>query len=183
MSSESSATNLAADQPESAELAAARSIHRRLMASGHERPEGERCPICFLLIEFAVNEHSKINVCCMKRVCNGCDMEATERGIYDSCPFCRTNVPTDDASMLAMIQKRADKKDAEAIYQLGNAYRQGVVGMVKDVPWAIELWTEAAELGSVDAHNQLGQTYYFGNGVEEVKSKGVHHWQQAAMRG
>ncbi|EJK58481.1 hypothetical protein THAOC_21387 [Thalassiosira oceanica] len=153
---------------ESADLAAAQSLHQRLMASGHERPERERCPICFLLIEFAVNEHSKINVCCMKRVCNGC----AQRGIYDSCPFCRTNVPANDAPMLAMIRKRVDKGDADAIHHLGDKYHHGGLGLAKDVPRAIGLWTEAAELGSVEAHYQLGCVYYNGIGVDEDQPRG-----------
>ncbi|EJK61458.1 hypothetical protein THAOC_18053, partial [Thalassiosira oceanica] len=45
------------------------------------------------------------------------------------------------------------------------------------------LWTEAAELGSLDAHFQLGQVYYTGDGVKEDKPRGVHHWQQAAVQG
>jgi len=185
MSSESSATNLAADRPESANLslAAARSLHQRYMASGHERPEGDRCPICFLLIELTVNGHSKIYACCMKRLCNGCILAARQRGILGSCPFCRTKVPADDASELEMIQKRVHKKDAEAMKVLGDKYFSGDLGLAKDVSRAIELWTEAAELGSVEAHNELGIVYYNGNGVEENKSSSIHHWQQAAMKG
>jgi len=153
------------------------------MASGHERPEEDRCTICFDLIEFPVPEHSATNVCCMKKVCNGCILEARWRGMLDSCPFCRTKVPDNDESSLAMMQKRADKKDAEAIYQLGNAYRQGHFGMVKDVPRAIEMWTEAAELGSIYAHHQLGLAYCNGDGTKEDKPRGIRQWQQAAMRG
>ena len=55
--------------------------------------------------------------------------------------------------------------------------------MAKDVPRAIELWTEAAELGSIDAHNNLGHVYYFGDGIKQDKPRGIHHWQQAAMKG
>ena len=55
--------------------------------------------------------------------------------------------------------------------------------MTKDVPRAIELWTDAVELGSLDAHYQLGDTYYRGDGVEEDKPRGIHHWQQAAIKG
>ncbi|EJK74271.1 hypothetical protein THAOC_04062, partial [Thalassiosira oceanica] len=160
----SNSTHMAAtDHPSSVESGAestdlaAGNLQERLMASGHERPEEDRCPICLDLIEFPVPEHSATNVCCMKKVCNGCILEARWRGMLDSCPFCRTKVPDNDASSLAMMQKRADKKDAEAIYQLGNAYRQGHFGMVKDVPRAIEMWTEAAELGSLDAHYMLGR--------------------------
>ncbi|EJK70901.1 hypothetical protein THAOC_07702 [Thalassiosira oceanica] len=167
---------------EAADLAA-RSLHQRLMASGHERPEGDRCPICFDLIELPVAANSMNNVCCMKRVCDGCVLAAHQRGIYDSCPFCRTPLAADDASELAMVQKRVDKGDADAIYMLGNKYYHGELGLAKNVPRAIELWTEAAELGSLDAHYQLGDSYYYGDGIEKDKSRGIQHWQEAAMNG
>ena len=153
------------------------------MASGHERPEGDRCPICFDLIEFPMEDHSKINACCMKRVCNGCRLAARQRGMHNSCPFCRTTLPADDASKLAMVQKRVDKGDAEAIKLLGNKYYFGELGLQKDVPRAIELWTQAAELGSIDAHYQLGAVYYHGERIEEDEPRAIHHWQQAAMKG
>ncbi|EJK67642.1 hypothetical protein THAOC_11299 [Thalassiosira oceanica] len=82
-----------------------------------------------------------------------------------------------------MIRKRADKGDAGAISFLGSLYEKEKLGLVKDVPRAIELWTAAVELGSIDAHCQLGLAYYYGRGVEEDKPKGIHHWQQATMDG
>ena len=45
------------------------------------------------------------------------------------------------------------------------------------------MWTEAAELGSLDAHYALGDRYYHGDDVVEDKPRGLHHWQQAAMKG
>ncbi|EJK48736.1 hypothetical protein THAOC_32442 [Thalassiosira oceanica] len=138
---------------------AARSPHQRLMASGHERPEGDRCPICFDLIELPVGPHSKFNVCCMKRVCDGCILAAYRRGMNGLCEFCRTPFTNDNASKLAMIQKRVSKGDAEAISHLGDKNYNGELGLTKDVSRAIELWTEAAELGSLDAHYQLGLMY------------------------
>ncbi|EJK55799.1 hypothetical protein THAOC_24426, partial [Thalassiosira oceanica] len=140
----------------------------RLLNEGHERWEGDRCPICFLFIGLPMDEHSKTNACCMKRVCNGCILAAQQRGIYDRCPFCRTPHPSDEESQLAMVQKRVSKGNAAAIARLGNHYLHGVLGLAKDVPRAIELWTEAAELGSVDAHYELGVAYYDGCGVEET---------------
>ncbi|EJK72633.1 hypothetical protein THAOC_05818 [Thalassiosira oceanica] len=167
---------------ESADLAA-RSLHQRLMASGHERPEGDACPICFDLIELPMHERSMVTVCCMKRVCNGCILAARQRGMDDRCPFCRTAIPADDASMLAIVQKRVNEGDAEAISFLGDKYFYGELGLAKDVPRAIELWTEAAELGSLEAHNELGHVYYTGDGVEEDKPRGIRHWQEVAMGG
>ncbi|EJK46100.1 hypothetical protein THAOC_35254, partial [Thalassiosira oceanica] len=95
----------------------------------------------------------------------------------------RTPRPTDDASALAMIQKRVSKRDAEAIYELAGKHYCGEFGLTKDVPRAIELWTEAAELGSVEAHNRLGMRHCIGEGVEEDKPRGIRHWQEAAMKG
>ncbi|EJK53432.1 hypothetical protein THAOC_27139, partial [Thalassiosira oceanica] len=95
----------------------------------------------------------------------------------------RTPHPSDKASGLAMVQKRVRKRDAEAIYYLGNQYCHGGLGLTKDRPRAIELWTEAAELGSVEAHFMLGHTYYKGDGVNVDRPRGVLHFQEAAMKG
>ncbi|EJK46305.1 hypothetical protein THAOC_35031 [Thalassiosira oceanica] len=95
----------------------------------------------------------------------------------------RTPHPSDDVSALAMIQKRVSKGDAEAINHLADQYFHGYLGLPKDVPRAIELMAEAAELGSVNAHHNLGVTYYNGHGVEEDKPRGICHWQQAALKG
>ncbi|EJK77439.1 hypothetical protein THAOC_00730 [Thalassiosira oceanica] len=168
---------------ESADLGGAGgNLQQRLMTNGHERPEGDRCPICFDPIEFPMNKHSKINVCCMKLVCNGCRLAARRRGLR-GCPFCRTPFPSDDASKLAMVQRRVEKRDADAITLLGYKYFHGSLGLTKNVPRAIELWTEAAELGSLEAHRQLGAMYYTGDGVKEDKPRGIQHWQKAAMKG
>ncbi|EJK46441.1 hypothetical protein THAOC_34889 [Thalassiosira oceanica] len=180
MSNEAAAVAQAA--VESADLAA-RNLQERLMASGHERPEGDRCPICFDLIGLPVAKHAKMNVCCTKSICDGCILEARQRGMNDRCPFCRTPPPRGDPSKLAMIQKRVGKKDAEAINHLGDKYFHGELGLTKDVPRAIELWTEATELGSAKAHHCLGNVYYTGDGVEEDKPRGIRHWQLAAMKG
>ena len=175
----------AAAQAGSAESAdtAVRNLEQQLMASGLERPEGNWCPICFLLIEIPVNKYARRNECCMKRVCNGCIFAVTQLGMNGLCEFCRTPLPTDDASRLTMVQKRVVKGDVEAFKFLGDQYFHGLLGLVKDVPRAIELWTEAADLGSSDAHFHLGHVYYTGNGVAEDKPRGIRHWQQAAMKG
>ena len=99
------------------------------------------------------------------------------------CEFCRTPFTKDDASALASLQKRADKGDAEAIFNLGCKHYNGELGLAEDVPRAIELWTKAVELGSPEAHCELGNMYYQGERVDEDKPRGVHHWQQASMKG
>ena len=157
----------------------------RLYRLGHERPEGDFCPICTLPIPLPMEKHSAINVCCMKKVCNGCNVAARRRGMGNTCPFCRTPMTSKDncASTLAMVQKRIDAGDADAVEFLACTYYYGGYGLEKDVQRAIELWTEAAELGSIDAHYELGRSYYYGDGVEQDQVKGVGHWQHAAMEG
>ena len=75
------AADLAVSVESADDPAAARNLEQRLMASGHERPEGEACPICYLYIELPMSKHSRVNVCCMKRVCNGCLLAAMRRGL------------------------------------------------------------------------------------------------------
>ena len=178
--SEVAAAKVAEDEGRPAESA---SYLQRVLDEGHERSEGDVCKICFLPIEIPVGPNSKMNVCCMKRVCNGCDLAASQRGVYNSCPFCRTPLPPDDASKLAMVQRRVDKGDMEAINVLAERFYTGDLGLTKNVPRAIELWTKAEELGSIDAHHILGIAHYSGDGVEEDKPRGVRHWQLAAMEG
>ena len=118
----------------------------------------------------------------MKRVCNGCDYAAQKRGMF-GCPFCRAPYADNDADALAMIQARAVKKDPDAIYNLGIKCYHGELGLQKDMRKAVELWTEAAELGSVDALYSLGSAYYNGEGVEVDKTKGAEFYAKAAMQG
>lgn len=159
---------------------------QRLMAEGHEMPEEYVCTICFLPIELPAEHHSTMITCCtMKLLCFGCFLAANRWGLTDTCPFCRASLRSNDqeAVALATIRKRVEKGDAMAIKQLGDEYCAGNLGLTKDVPRAIELWTEAAELGSFDAHNILGHTYFTGDGIKEDKPRGIHHYQQAAIKG
>ena len=153
-----------------------------LLNEGHERTEKDRCPICYLYVGLPSGPHSTVNLCCLKMVCKGCILAAGMRGL-SGCLFCRTPRPAGEASALAMIQKRVSKRDADAIYSLGQTYYLGDLGLTENVPRAIELFTEAAELGSMDAYYQLGVAHYFGDGVEEDKPRGIQHWQQAAVKG
>ncbi|EJK65267.1 hypothetical protein THAOC_13893, partial [Thalassiosira oceanica] len=94
-----------------------------------------------------------------------------------------TPLPPGEASQLSMIQKRVSKGDAAAISYFAQQYYFGKLGLTKDIPRAIELWTEAVELGSLEGHAFLGHTYCTGNSVKQDKTRGVRHWQEAAMRG
>ncbi|EJK76768.1 hypothetical protein THAOC_01453 [Thalassiosira oceanica] len=155
-----------------------------LYTQGQERPEGDFCPLCTLPIPLPVEKHSVFNVCCMKKICNGCDMAACEKGMSD-CPFCRTPLPASSAEddSLAMIQARVDKKDPDAIFLLGKTYYHGALGLQKVMRKGIELYAEAAQLGSIDALYSLGNVYFLGRGAQENQAKGLKFWTKAAMQG
>ncbi|EJK57538.1 hypothetical protein THAOC_22404, partial [Thalassiosira oceanica] len=154
----------------------------QLYGQGHERMEGDFCPICSLPIPLPMYHHSGFNVCCMKLICYGCNMASQTRGMHD-CPFCRTPYPDNDADVRAMIQKRVSKKDPEGINFLAQKYYYGDLGLQKDMQKAVKLYADAAELGSIEALYDLGNSYYFGNGVEQDEKKAVQFWSKAAMQG
>ena len=154
----------------------------QLYSQGHERPEGDFCPICTLPIPFPVWRHSVPSACCMKSICSGCYFSAKKRGMSD-CAFCRTHYPNNEADQLARLRARVEKKDPEAIFSLGRWYFLGVRGLQKDMRKGVKLWTEAAELGSVNALFNLGTAYERGEGVEQDMAKGLEFFKRAAMQG
>ena len=153
------------------------------MTSGHELHESFTCPLCCLPIALPAEKHSRFMPCCMKTVCNGCILALHRRGKGDTCAFCRTPTPKCDADTLALILKRVDAKDPAATEYLAYAYSNGSYGLLQDVPRAIELWTEAACLGDLNAYNRLGYRYCNGEGVEQDVASGICHYQHAAIKG
>mmetsp|Transcript_17533 Transcript_17533/g.40869 ORF Transcript_17533/g.40869 Transcript_17533/m.40869 type:complete len:307 (+) Transcript_17533:92-1012(+) len=127
----------------------------KLMSSGHELPEDYTCPLCCLPISLPSAKHSKFRPCCMKTVCNGCTHASRKRGMGKSCAFCRTPTPDSDAAKLSLVQKRVDAKDPVATALLADAYYNGDYVLQQDISRAIELWTEAANLGNLNAHFRL----------------------------
>ena len=47
----------------------------------------------------------------------------------------------------------------------------------------VEYLEKAAELGDAAAHNNLGNRYYEGEGVEKDLEKVIHHYEEAAIGG
>ncbi|EJK77388.1 hypothetical protein THAOC_00784 [Thalassiosira oceanica] len=154
----------------------------KLYSQGLERPEIDYCSICTLPIPLPRDRHSVFMACCMKRICKGCSVAAQKRGMFD-CAFCRTPIAGNDADTLAMVQARVQKKDPDAIFFLGQRYYHGGFGLQKDMQRAVKLYTEAAELGSIDALFNLGSAYFRGDGVQQDKAKAAQFWMKSAMQG
>jgi TPR repeat protein len=171
-------------------------------------PPKEECPICFLpmpnkliscitlppatIMSVPIADFAKANgmlanlateeyySCCGKSICGGCVGSFRKSGNNDKCPFCNADTmgKTDEERVEDMM-KRVEVNDSGAIYALGCYYSHGQAGLLQDRNKAIELWKQAADLGSSKAHFQLGTQ----NDAEGNSKKKKFHNEAAAIAG
>ena len=151
-----------------------------LMKKGRTRSEEDDCPICQLPLPLDGQQFGFMP-CCTKEVCSGCVLAAIKRDMLD-CQYCR-GPPAKNSQLLAMVQKRVEAGDPEAIWNLGSQYCFGNFGLKKDVVRAVELYERAAELGVKDAHYNLGVLYSEGEEVAKDMDKAIRHYEVSAMCG
>lgn len=145
-----------------------------------KQPPPEECPVCLLVLPHA--RYTVYQTCCGNTICNGC-VCVMQRDTDFICPFCRAPGITSEGEYIEGLRKRAALNDAEAIQDLGCKYDRGAMGFELDQLKAIELWQQAADLGSIDAHTCLAATYNEGTIVERDFKKVKYHWECAAMGG
>ncbi|EJK70985.1 hypothetical protein THAOC_07613 [Thalassiosira oceanica] len=92
----------------------------KLYSQGHEREEGDFCPLCLLPVPPPTQEHAILNAFCMKSICKGCCLAAKKGVLGKICPFCRSPVPKSGKGVVEMVMKRVAAKDPDAIQNLGN---------------------------------------------------------------
>jgi tetratricopeptide (TPR) repeat protein len=151
---------------------------RKLFTQPDETHLGE-CPLCFLPLPLRPSKSAFLSCCC-QRVCKGCVFAHYKSNKSDDrCPFCREPSPGGKESIRTkQLMKRVKANDPAALRHMGkNRYSEG------DYDDALKYFTKAAELGDVDAHFQLGDMYYEGEGVEKDDEKAVYHWEKAAIGG
>ena len=149
-----------------------------------KQPEGTHlgdCPICCLPVPIEQTK-STLNVCCSKRICNGCD-HANKLREYDGrllhkCPFCRKKLPDTQEEADVQRMKRVEANDPTAICHMGS--KRNHEG---DNNAAFEYWTRAADLGDAEAHYQLSNLYRDGEGVLKDEKRERHHLTVAAIGG
>jgi TPR repeat protein len=83
--------------------------------------------------------------------------------------------------MVEEILKRVEANDAVAMGMLGSYYYIGYSGLQQDHNKAIELWTQAADLGSKKAQISLYDVYEYSDLGD--KRKANFHLEAAAMAG
>jgi len=100
----------------------------------------------------------------------------------EKCPFCRTPHPTSE-EVIERLKKRVDLDDANAIFNIGVCYQDGLFEFPQDHTKALELFHRSAELGYTGSYTNIGYAYQHGQGVEVDKKKAVYHYEQAAIGG
>ena len=195
--------------PKHKKLCKQRAAEIRDEALFKDPPAKEDCPICFLpmplklvccvslppatitsgvpVYDFAEANEEVVNTatehyfeCCGKSICGGCVCSLRISGNGDNCPYCKTeSMGKTDAERFEELMKRVEVNDAGAIYVLAQHYYNGEHSLQQDREKALELWTQAAALGSSQAHFQLGNEYRVGG--DSKKSK--FHYETAAMAG
>jgi hypothetical protein len=154
-------------------------------------PPKEDCPICMLPMPFATGicgVRTTYHPCCGKTICEGCvlaaQIEMHKGNLKELCSFCRVPcLRNSNKELMKRFEKRTKLNDANAFRRLGDAYDIGEWDLPENRKKALELWTKAAELGSLDAHYELACAYHDGQGVEFDMDKAIHHFTLAAIRG
>ena len=163
-------------------------LHEEALFS--EPPLREECPICMLPLPLDTTQ-TEFKSCCGKIICSGCiyamAMEDIKKGKKELeehlCAFCRTPETSSDEERNRMLEKLAEKGNADAYNKLAVRYNHGTNGMQQDWVKANELWLKAGELGCAEAYCKLGCSYTIGQGVAIDKKKAVYYLELAAMEG
>jgi TPR repeat protein len=130
--------------------------------------------------EFADKATEVYYSCCGKSICRGCAHSFMQSGNIGKCPYCNAETmrKTNEERVEEMM-KRVEVNDAGAIYALGTYHYHGHLSLLQDRNKAIELWKQAAKLGSSQANYQLGSIYREGGDLKREK----FHFEAAAMAG
>jgi TPR repeat protein len=138
------------------------------------------CAICLDALPVE-NERKIFYSCCCKSICAACSHECRQHDTR--CPLCRAPPPASSADWVRRLQEHVDKKNAEAQFVLGAAYRSGLSGLPKSFKRALRLYELAAAQGHAMAQSALGQSYERGDGVK-INSKTAAMWfRRAAEQG
>lgn len=92
--------------------------------------------------------------------------------------FCQNASPTP----VSQLVQRAESGDAQAQFELGQAYEDGKAVAQDDVK-AAEWFRKSADQGNAQAENSLGVMYTLGRGVTHDREEGVRWYKKAARTG
>lgn len=152
-------------------------------------PPRKDCAIC--MHQLPIAEETVYKNCCGKTICIGClygQIKASNTKPQRSlpnlpCPFCRLQPAFSYKEGTERFKKRMELGDADAFFTMGTDYMYGDDGMSQDIKKALEMYSRAIELGSIDAHNKIGILYSDGKYLPKDSKKMMYHFQQGAIKG
>jgi len=108
----------------------------------------EPCGLCALPLAGGVLSTGRLRACCCKMLCAGCSDKHLE-----GCPLCTAPRCKLAADWVRQLRKHADKGNADAQFELANAYVQGdpFVGLQRSFERAAQMFELAAVQGHADA--------------------------------
>lgn len=107
----------------------------------------EECPIC-LDTKMNTTTNASIMECCGGKICKRCFVETQKTKQKDVCPLCRSDTSdSSEAASVKKIRKRANRGDANAMYNLGGYYDSGRLGVIQNQALAKIWYQKAAEKG------------------------------------
>ena len=124
----------------------------------------EECPIC-LDTKMDTTTNASIMECCGGKICKKCFVETQKTEQKDVCPLCRSDTSdSSEAASVKKIRKRANRGDANAMYNLGGYYDSGRLGVIQNQALARIWYQKAAEKGEARGAHNLGCSYRDGEG-------------------
>ena len=143
----------------------------------------EECPLC--LIPHSLDDDEIILMaCCGKQICFGCVYKHmiadVEKGLQhygdQKCAFCRQQQIDQDGE-IKNLKKLMKKNNPQAFIQMAIYYQSGD-GVSQSDNKALEMYIHAAELGSIEAYENIGHTI-----AERDMSKALEYYEVAAKKG
>ena len=86
------------------------------------------------------------------------------------------------SSSINNLVKKAESGDAEAQFQLGRDYEDGI-DVPQDAEASVKWYRKSAEQGNANAQNSLGIMYSRGQGVPRDKGEALRWYRRAAQQG
>jgi len=145
-------------------------------------PPKETCPVCSLLMPHGPGQWCGVTIeyqpCCGKRICTSCVIESQAK--KPRCPICKLPMPRSYEEHIERYKTRMKVNDAKAFYELGCAYQFGHWGLPRNITKALDLWHQAAQFGSCEAHESLAMFHVLASKSIEMAN---YHWKIAALSG
>ena len=152
----------------------------------------EKCDCCPICLE-EINELDEgtfcFFVCCGKIICKQCALPLTG-GLIKSCPFCRHRIyPNNfDLKLVETVRKNAMNGQAWAQFGLavyidaGYPWRSDPL-IKRDDSEAFRLYLLSANQGFLKAQLKVGESYFFGSGVEKSIKEASYWFTLASNQG